>query len=88
LQTSLGISRVQCLIRLFHISTNLWKGQKDHKEQKIKELFTEDELMGQFLEQGMEDPARVKEAYMESDGRFSVVQKKERQQPKKERKSK
>jgi len=44
--------------------------------------------MGQFLEQGMEDPARVKEAYMESDGRFSVVQKKERQQPKKERKSK
>jgi uncharacterized membrane protein YcaP (DUF421 family) len=53
-----------------------------------KELITEDELMSQLRLQGLDDPSKVKEAYMESDGQLSVVQKKERQQPKKERKSK
>ena len=53
-----------------------------------KELITEDELMSQLREQGLDDLGKVKEAYMESDGQFSVVQKKERQQPKKERKPK
>jgi uncharacterized membrane protein YcaP (DUF421 family) len=53
-----------------------------------KELITEQELMSQLREQGLDDLTKVKEAYMESDGQFSVVQKKERQQPKKERKTK
>jgi uncharacterized membrane protein YcaP (DUF421 family) len=53
-----------------------------------KELITKDELMSQLREQGLDDPSMVKEAYMESDGQFSVVQKKEQQHPKKERKSK
>ena len=51
-----------------------------------KELITEDELMSQLREQGVDDPALVKEAYMESDGQFSVVQKKEKQHPKPKRK--
>jgi uncharacterized membrane protein YcaP (DUF421 family) len=53
-----------------------------------KELITEEELMSQLREQGIDDPAKVKEAYMESDGQFSVVQKKEKQHPKAERKEK
>lgn len=53
-----------------------------------KELITKDELMSQLREQGLDDPAMVKEAFMESDGQFSVVQRKEKQQPKKERKAK
>jgi uncharacterized membrane protein YcaP (DUF421 family) len=52
-----------------------------------KELITEDELLSQLREQGVDDPTKVKEAYMESDGHFSVVQRKEKQQPKKERKA-
>jgi uncharacterized membrane protein YcaP (DUF421 family) len=53
-----------------------------------KELISEDELMSQLREQGLDSPEKVKEAYMEGDGQFSVVQKKEKQQPKKERRSK
>jgi uncharacterized membrane protein YcaP (DUF421 family) len=51
-----------------------------------KELISENELMSQLREQGLDDPSQVKEAYMESDGQFSVVQKKERQHPKPKRK--
>ncbi len=53
-----------------------------------KELITEEELISQLRLQGLDDPAKVKEAYMESDGQFSVVQYEEKQQPKKERKAK
>jgi len=53
-----------------------------------KELITEEELISQLRLQGLDDPAKVKEAHMESDGQFSVVQRKEQQQPKKERKPK
>jgi uncharacterized membrane protein YcaP (DUF421 family) len=53
-----------------------------------KELITEEELMGQLRQQGLDDPAKVKEAYMESDGQFSVVQHKEKQQPRKDKKTK
>ena len=53
-----------------------------------KELITEDDLMSQLREQGVDDPAKVKEAYMESDGQFSVVQKQEKQHPKAKRKGK
>ncbi len=53
-----------------------------------KELITEEELMSQLRLQGLDDLSQIKEAYMEGDGQFSVVQKKEKQQPKKERKAK
>ena len=53
-----------------------------------KELIAEEELMSQLREQGLDDVSQVKEAYMESDGQFSVVQKKERQHPKPKRKEK
>jgi uncharacterized membrane protein YcaP (DUF421 family) len=39
-----------------------------------RELITEEELMSQIREQGLDDLKKVKEAYIESDGRFSVVQ--------------
>ena len=38
------------------------------------ELITEAELRGQLREQGVEDIAKVKAAYIESDGRISVIE--------------
>lgn len=38
-----------------------------------RELITEDELMSQLRRQGVHDIAQVKEAYMEGDGRISVL---------------
>jgi uncharacterized membrane protein YcaP (DUF421 family) len=38
-----------------------------------RELITEDELRGQMRLQGVDDLSRVKAAYMESDGRISVI---------------
>jgi uncharacterized membrane protein YcaP (DUF421 family) len=40
-----------------------------------RELITEEELMSQLREQGVEDIAQVKRAQMEGDGRISVVTK-------------
>jgi uncharacterized membrane protein YcaP (DUF421 family) len=39
-----------------------------------RELITEEELMSQLRQQGLDDVEKVKEAYMESDGHISVVQ--------------
>jgi uncharacterized membrane protein YcaP (DUF421 family) len=50
------------------------------------ELITEDELMMQLREQGLEDISKVRDAYIESDGRISVIQSKQRQHEKVERK--
>ena len=50
------------------------------------ELITEDELMMQLREQGLEDVSKVKDAYIESDGRISIIQRKQRQHEKVERK--
>jgi len=38
-----------------------------------RELLTEDELLGQLREQGVDNLARVREARMESDGQISVT---------------
>ncbi len=38
-----------------------------------KELITEDELMSQLRLHGIEDTGEVKEAYVEADGRISVI---------------
>ena len=50
-----------------------------------RELITEADLMGQLREQGLSDISKVKESYMESDGRISVIERKERQHEKRER---
>jgi uncharacterized membrane protein YcaP (DUF421 family) len=43
-----------------------------------KELITEADLMEQLREQGISDIAKVKEAYMESDGQISAIENKEK----------
>ena len=43
-----------------------------------RELITKDALLGHLREQGISDVSKVKEAYMESEGAISVVQKPER----------
>lgn len=53
-----------------------------------QELVTEDELMSQLREQGLDDLKKVKEAYLESNGQFSVVQHKQRYHGKGEQKKK
>ena len=40
-----------------------------------KEMLSEDELLGELREQGVEDVKDVKKCYMESDGHISVVKK-------------
>jgi uncharacterized membrane protein YcaP (DUF421 family) len=52
------------------------------------ELITEDELKGQLREQGLEDWAAVKEAFMESDGHISIVPNKRKGPDKAKRKEK
>ena len=44
-----------------------------------QELITDEELMTQLREQGLSDISKVKEAYIESDGKISVIQKKQKQ---------
>lgn len=53
-----------------------------------RELITEAELMGQLREQGLDDLSKVKAAYIESDGRISVIQREQKQHDKPERKDK
>jgi len=38
-----------------------------------KELITTEDLMSQLRQQGIDDPARVRECYLESNGHFSVL---------------
>jgi uncharacterized membrane protein YcaP (DUF421 family) len=53
-----------------------------------KELITEEELMSQLREQGLDDLEKVKKAYIESNGEFSVVQYQQKRNRKVERKKK
>ena len=43
-----------------------------------RELISEAELMGQLRKQGIDDVAKVKEAYIESDGQISVIERAEK----------
>ena len=52
------------------------------------ELITEDELMSQLREQGLDDVGKVKEAFMEPDGHISVVAHKQKPAKKQNRKEK
>jgi uncharacterized membrane protein YcaP (DUF421 family) len=51
----------------------LVKDGKLLKRNMRRELITEEELMGKIREQGIDDLSQVKEAYMEGDGRISVI---------------
>jgi uncharacterized membrane protein YcaP (DUF421 family) len=51
-----------------------------------REFITEDELMMQLREQGLEDVSKVKDAFIESDGRVSVIQFKQKRHDRPERK--
>lgn len=51
-----------------------------------RELITEEELMSQLREQGLDQVEIVKEAYMEPDGHISVVQNKQNHTKKANRK--
>ncbi len=64
----------------------LIKNGRLQRKNMRSEFITEDELMMQLREQGLDDPSKVKEAYIESDGRISVIQFKEKQHEKIERK--
>ena len=52
------------------------------------ELIKEDELLMELRELGIDDVSKEREAYMESNGRISVIQYEERQHKKIERKAK
>ncbi len=52
--------------------TLIKKGQMLRQNMR-KELITEEELMGHLRQQGIEKVEDVKKAYMESDGRISVI---------------
>ena len=53
-----------------------------------RELIKEDELLMQLREQGIEDISKVKAAFIESDGRISVIEHKQNQHKKVKRKAK
>jgi uncharacterized membrane protein YcaP (DUF421 family) len=59
-------------------------GQLLHRNMR-RELISEADLMGQLREQGISDISRVKAAHIESDGRVSVIERKQRQHEKRER---
>jgi uncharacterized membrane protein YcaP (DUF421 family) len=60
--------------RLIHPSPlPLVKDGKLLRRNMRKELITEDELLSHIRQQGIDDIARVKEAFMEGDGQISVI---------------
>ncbi|MGE5655543.1 MAG: DUF421 domain-containing protein [Actinomycetota bacterium] len=52
-----------------------------------RELITENELMSQLREQGVEELSAVKIAYMEGDGYISIIKHQENEQQRKERRA-
>lgn len=53
-----------------------------------QEFITEDELMMQLRQQGLEDISKVKRAFIESNGQISVIERKQKRHNKPERKEK
>src|SRR5690349_5678754 len=64
----------------------LIKNGRMQRKNMRSEFITEDELMMELREQGLDDRSKVKEAYIESDGHISVIQFKEKQHEKLDRK--
>lgn len=52
-----------------------------------RELITEEELLSQIRERGIDEISNVKKAYMERDGRVSIIAREEKQHDKPERKA-
>lgn len=52
-----------------------------------KEMITEDELMSQLREHGIEDVSEIKTACLESDGHFSFIEKKDKQKSNEKKKT-
>lgn len=53
-----------------------------------QEFITEDELMVQLRQQGLDDVSKVKHAYIESNGQISVIEHKEKRHNRPKRKEK
>lgn len=66
----------------------LIKDGKPLRRNMRRELITDEELMSQLREQGLDDVAKVKEAYIESSGHISVVPYEQKRHPKARRKEK
>jgi len=66
----------------------LIRGGRMLRRNMRREFITEDELMIQLREQGLNDVAKVKEAYIESDGRVSIIEDKQKRHDKPKRKEK
>jgi uncharacterized membrane protein YcaP (DUF421 family) len=65
----------------------LVKNGKLLRKNMRRELITEEELMGQLRQQGLDEVGKVKEAFMESDGHISVVQQEGRRKTRANRKA-
>lgn len=52
------------------------------KQNMRKEQVTEEELMSQLREQGIEEIQQVKKAFMEADGHISIIEKQQKQHKK------
>jgi uncharacterized membrane protein YcaP (DUF421 family) len=66
----------------------LIKDGKMIRKNMRQEFITEDELMMELRQQGLDDVSKVKQAYIESDGRISIIERKQKrhdQPPRKER---
>jgi uncharacterized membrane protein YcaP (DUF421 family) len=61
----------------------LIKAGRINKQDLQKEMITEDELIAQLREQGVETVDGVKLSYLEGDGHISVIKKDEHSEPKK-----
>jgi uncharacterized membrane protein YcaP (DUF421 family) len=64
------------------------KNGKMLRQNMKKEMITEDELMSQLREHGIEDIETVKSACLESDGHFSFIEKEKRRTKSNEKKEK
>ena len=51
-----------------------------------RELISEEELMSQVREQGVDDLSKVKQAFMERDGRISVIEEEQKKHNRQDRK--
>ena len=67
--------RIPTVHRLLHPrALPLIKDSRLLRRNMQKELITEEELISQLRLQGVEEVSQVKDAYMESDGRISVIE--------------
>ena len=54
------------------------QGRPNAAQNMKSEMITEEELLGQLRQQGVDDVSKVKKCYLEGDGRISVIKTKGR----------